>query len=146
MSEDIYTLLLSQGFLNRECDLEDKRKTRAKEKNRLKVLKKIYYEDISSESEDYTATITQTENNSYVDSVIKPDNNNYSDFLKNKFEINALVQFPTRTRHFVQIFSASSFSPSILSVSPSLLVSFSPSPLVAFSCSLVVPFSHFFLL
>ena len=45
MSDDIYTILLSQGFLKRECDLEEKKQIRKKEKNRLRILKKILYED-----------------------------------------------------------------------------------------------------
>ena len=84
MSDDIYTILLSQGFLNRECDLIEKKRIRNKQKNRYKVMKKILYDDISSDSEDYTATANQVDNNNYVDSIIQPKNNNYIEFLKKK--------------------------------------------------------------
>ena len=87
MSDDIYTILLSQGFLNRECDLEEKKRIRNKRKNRYKVMKKILYENISSDSEDYTATANQINNNNYIDSIVQPYNNNYIDSLKQKYEI-----------------------------------------------------------
>lgn len=87
MSEDIYTILLSQGFLNRECDIEEKRNIRNKTKNRLKVMKKILYEDISSDSEDEILTASQINNNLYIDSVIKPKKDDYIEYLKDKFDI-----------------------------------------------------------
>ena len=89
MSDDIYTILLSQGFLNRECDLEYKKSIRNREKNRYKVMKKILYDNISSDSEDYTATatVTQVNNNNYVDSIIQPKETDNIDLLKQKYEI-----------------------------------------------------------
>jgi hypothetical protein len=87
MSQDIYSILLSQGFLNRECDLEKKRDSRKKAKNRLKVMKKILYDDISSGSEEEILTASQTNNNLYIDSVIKINQNDYIDYLKDKFDI-----------------------------------------------------------
>ena len=68
MTDDIYTVLLKQGFLNREVDLEERKKYRLKEKNRLKVMKRILYKDISSdeEDEDLTLTATQICNNTFV--------------------------------------------------------------------------------
>ena len=87
MSDDIYTILLSQGFLKRECDLEEKKQIRKKEKNRLRILKKILYEDDSSGSENYTETVNQIINNSYIDSVVQPKEDKYINYLKNKFDI-----------------------------------------------------------
>ena len=59
MSDDIYTLLLNQGFLKTESDLKNIKEVRKKERNRIKVMKKILYKDISSDSEDYTMTANQ---------------------------------------------------------------------------------------
>ena len=90
MSDDIYTILLSQGLLNRECDLKERKKIRNKEINRMKVMKKILYKDISSDddSEDLTMTANQVTNSNYVDTIIKPKNNDsYIDNLFKKFEI-----------------------------------------------------------
>lgn len=89
MSDDIYTLLLNQGFLKTEKDLKNIKDVRNRERNRLKVMKKILYNDISSDSdsEDYTMTANQTDNNNYVDSVIEPKNKSYIETLKNKYDI-----------------------------------------------------------
>lgn len=89
MSDDIYTLLLNQGFLKTEEDLKNIKDVRNRERNRLKVMKKILYNDISSDSdsEDYTMTANQTDNNNYVDSVIEPKNKSYIETLKNKYDI-----------------------------------------------------------
>ena len=91
MTDDIYTILLKQGFLNREIDLEERKKNRMKEKNRLRVMKRILYKDISSdeeEDEDLTLTATQICNNTFVDANIKnKDNSEYIDYLKKKYEI-----------------------------------------------------------
>jgi hypothetical protein len=90
MTDDIYTVLLKQGFLNREVDLEERKKYRTKEKNRLRVMKKILYKDISSDKEDEDLTLTSTQicNNTFVDSNIKTkDNTSYINYLKEKYEI-----------------------------------------------------------
>lgn len=90
MTDDIYTILLKQGFLNREIDLEARRKHRQKERNRLRVMKRILYKDISSdeEDEDLTLTATQICNNTFVDANIKnKDTSDYINYLKSKFEI-----------------------------------------------------------
>jgi hypothetical protein len=89
MSDDIYTLLLNQGVLKTEKDLKNIKDIRNRERNRLKVMKKILYNDISSDSdsEDYTMTANQTDNNNYVDSVIEPKNKSYIETLKNKYDI-----------------------------------------------------------
>ena len=67
MSDDIYTKLLKEGFLNREVDLGYKKEIRDKQKNKIKVIKKILYDDVSSDSEDDTLTTNQIENNLYID-------------------------------------------------------------------------------
>ena len=90
MTDDIYTILLNQGFLNREVDIEEKKRYRQKEKNRLKIMKKILYKDISSdeEDEDLTLTANQICNNTFVDCNIKnKDIDVYINYLKEKYEI-----------------------------------------------------------
>lgn len=92
MEDDIYTMLLREGYLNREIDLDERRRLRFKEKNRNKVIKKILYNDISSdedEEEDYNLTATQLLNNLYIDENIKSCNNieSHYEYLFNKYEI-----------------------------------------------------------
>lgn len=93
MEDDIYTMLLREGYLNREVDLDERRRLRLKEKNRNKVIKKILYNDISSDEdeEDYSLTATQLLNNLYIDQNINTNNSNnildHYQYLLNKYEI-----------------------------------------------------------
>lgn len=91
MEDDIYTILLRDGYLNREVDLDERRRLRFKEKNRNKVIKKILYNDVSSDEEedDYSLTATQLLNNLYIDENIKSSNNieNHYKYLYDKYEI-----------------------------------------------------------
>ena len=90
MTDDIYNILLKQGFLNRESDLEKRKQFRLKEKNRLRIMKKILYKDISSdeEDEDLTLTATQICNNTFVDANINnKDNSDHITYLKQKYDI-----------------------------------------------------------
>ena len=82
-----YLFLLWGGFLKTESDLKNIKEVRKKERNRIKVMKKILYKDISSDSEDYTMTANQIDNNNYVDSVVEPKSRSYIDFLINKYEV-----------------------------------------------------------
>ena len=89
MSDDIYDILLKEGALNREVDLYERKRLRKKNRNRLKVMKQILYEDISSDSDsdDYTLTANQMLNNSYIDLNINNNNEDIVSKLKKKYEI-----------------------------------------------------------
>lgn len=89
MTDDIYTKLLKEGFLNREVDLGYRKEIRDKQKNKIKVIKKILYDDVSSDSEDDTLTTNQIENNLYIDgnNIKTFINDNYINSLAKKYEI-----------------------------------------------------------
>ena len=87
MSSDIYTFLLTEGFLNRECDLKEKKIIQNKKKNHYKIKKKIFFDiDKLEEKDENIITLkNQIMNNNFIDSLFLKNDYDYITFLKNKY-------------------------------------------------------------